>query len=843
MTVRGTKRCGALALALGIAAPAVHSQALRPARSAPENAAGAIVLPQFDAEADESEAPSPGLLGPAFREADFAPYFTSANGKAALALLQQGKAASALPLLSPFPKDAPTRWLRALALRAAQKPGDARKLFEQLMIAGGPLVDRATHLAGQCAHEAGDANAAELLLGQVSLRYVDADQALLERAHLQMKLRPAGPAAAKLVEETLAPIFDGRVRADVAQAHVVAGEAQQAAGNKEAARVHYRSAWIEHPLSAAGPGARSREGALGAGPPIPQDKLLHRAELLLDANRNREALDQLTRLKVPPLCNLGGCPGDRTPPAWLKAAVALFAPGALPAEHQPTAEDIARTPQSPADPLACRARLAQGRALRKMHEYVKARANLAPVILRCADPDLRARALYVLADSLGSKPEAGPLWEALGSRFPASSLADDALFNQAQVRRRAGEFAAQRALLDTLVNQFVGADTRPEALFHLFWSHRSEGNPRLGLPWLDQLAARPDPEGAHEERARYWRARTLLEAAPGESDTARAASIEAARADLLWLVTERPLTYHGLLARSRLAEFDAGAAARLEEAESKEVTEGLKASQKLPLHAGALGSDPHLLAAVELLRLGMKPEAARELSAVDRSPARAVQAASEEPLVLLADLLSRAGELRAAHQLVRTELRELLRRPTRPLGLRAAVLAYPLAFREEIVRVSKTAALPADLLQALMREESALDPKALSSVGALGLTQLMPATARMVAAKLKLKGWKTEQLLVPATNIRLGGTYLGELFGHFGHPAPTFASYNAGPGAVGGWMRARGTLPTDVWVEEIPFDETRGYVKRCLRSYAAYQYLYGTGRSRLPKVSQQMAVR
>ena len=829
MTVRCTKRWGALALALGIAAPSARAQALPPA--------------EVEAVEEEAEGPSPGLLGQAFREADLAPYFTSANAKSALALLQQGKAAKALPLLPPFPKDAPTRWLRALVLRAAQRPAEARKLFEQLMIAGGPLVDRATHLAGQSAHEAGDAPGAELLLGQVSLRYVDADQALLERARLQMKLRPAGPAMAKLVEETLAPIFDGRVRADVAQAHVAAGEAQQAAGNKEAARAHYRSAWVEHPLSAAGPGAHSREAALGAGPPIPQERLLRRAELLLDANRNREALDQLTRLKLTPLCSLGGCPGDKTPPAWLKAAVALFAPGALPAEHQPTAEDIAHAPQNPADALTCRARLAQGRALRKLHEYVKARANLAPVILRCADPDLRARALYVLADSLGSKPEAGPLWEALGSRFPGSSLADDALFNQAQVRRRAGEYAAQRALLEKLVNQFPTADTRPEALFHLYWSHRSEGNPRAGLAWLDLLAARPDPDGAHEERARYWRARTLLEPAPGESDAARAASVEAARADLLWLVAERPLTYHGLLARSRLAEFEPAAAARLEEAESRSVTEGLKAAAKLPLHAGALGSDPHLLAAVELLRLVMNPEAARELGAVDRSPARAAQAAGEEPLVLLADLLSRAGELRAAHQLVRTELRELLRRPARPQGLRAAVLAYPLAFRDEIVRVSKTAALPADLLQALMREESALDPKALSPVGALGLTQLMPATARMLAAKLKLKGWKTEQLLLPATNIRLGGTYLGELFGHFGHPAPTFASYNAGPGVVGGWMRARGTLPTDVWVEEIPFDETRGYVKRCLRSYAAYQYLYGTGRARLPKVSQQLAAR
>ena len=142
-----------------------------------------------------------------------------------------------------------------------------------------------------------------------------------------------------------------------------------------------------------------------------------------------------------------------------------------------------------------------------------------------------------------------------------------------------------------------------------------------------------------------------------------------------------------------------------------------------------------------------------------------------------------------------------------------------------------------------MREESALDPRALSTAGAIGLTQLMPSTAALVARQVGMRGFKTAQLAEPAVNIRLGGTYLGQQLRGLGHPAAAYAAYNAGPGAVGGWMRARGTLPMDVWVEEIPLDETRGYVKRCLRSFAAYQYLYGTGSARLPKVSQRLAAR
>ena len=262
-----------------------------------------------------------------------------------------------------------------------------------------------------------------------------------------------------------------------------------------------------------------------------------------------------------------------------------------------------------------------------------------------------------------------------------------------------------------------------------------------------------------------------------------------------------------------------------------------------PLHAGALARDPHLAAAIELLRLGLKAEASRELTAVDRAPARAAGEAGHESLTLIAALYARADDFRNAHALVRTDLRALLRRPASGLALRAASLAYPLAFREQITRVAQGASIPPDLLQALMREESALDPHALSATGALGLTQVMPATARMVAQKLRIRGFQTARLFEPDTNIRIGGTYLGELYAHFQHPALALASYNAGPGAVAGWVKARGGMPLDAFVEEIPLDETRGYVKRCLRSFAAYQFLYANGAARLPRVGEKLAVR
>src|SRR5260370_35598987 len=226
-------------------------------------------------------------LGPALGESQLAPYFQTPALKSALSELQAGRPESALAYLPARPPG-PARWLRALALKAAEQPRPARALFEQLAVGGGPLADRALCRAGICAADQGDGTAAERLLGQVSRSYVDADQALLERARQTMKLRVAGPAAAERVEEILLPIFAGEVRADVASAHLLAGDAQLAAGAKDTARAHYRAAWVEHALSPAAESARERERQLGPGTPVAPLLLVRRTERRLEAHRNHE---------------------------------------------------------------------------------------------------------------------------------------------------------------------------------------------------------------------------------------------------------------------------------------------------------------------------------------------------------------------------------------------------------------------------------------------------------------------------------------------------------------------------------------------------------------------------
>jgi hypothetical protein len=167
----------------------------------------------------------------AYGDAELASYFASPPLNQAAAELQAGNAARALKLIPARLMDFPARWLRAMALRAAGRAQAARAAFEELANRDGPLADRALHLAALSAIDAGDAAAADRLLAQIPARYVDADQALLERVRQLQKSQVAGPRLAERIEELLQPMFNGTVRGDVASAHLLAGDAQLAAGD------------------------------------------------------------------------------------------------------------------------------------------------------------------------------------------------------------------------------------------------------------------------------------------------------------------------------------------------------------------------------------------------------------------------------------------------------------------------------------------------------------------------------------------------------------------------------------------------------------------------------------
>jgi soluble lytic murein transglycosylase len=136
------------------------------------------------------------------------------------------------------------------------------------------------------------------------------------------------------------------------------------------------------------------------------------------------------------------------------------------------------------------------------------------------------------------------------------------------------------------------------------------------------------------------------------------------------------------------------------------------------------------------------------------------------------------------------------------------------------------APVDAELVYAVMREESGYRPKVVSLVGARGLLQIMPETGQRLASDLGIP-FEPDDLFDPEVNVRLGSYYLSELSRRFsGRDSAAIGSYNAGPEAVARWLDERGGLEDDEWVETIPYSQTRSYVKRVLRSQWAYRTLY-----------------
>lgn len=155
-------------------------------------------------------------------------------------------------------------------------------------------------------------------------------------------------------------------------------------------------------------------------------------------------------------------------------------------------------------------------------------------------------------------------------------------------------------------------------------------------------------------------------------------------------------------------------------------------------------------------------------------------------------------------------------------------LRFPLAYEDAIAKVSASTKLEPNFIYAIARQESAFSERARSSAGALGLMQLMPATARETALKTGIQH-REQYLLDPEYNINLGSHYMTELMQRFnGNRILAIAAYNAGPHRVNRWVAdIPENQPFDIWIETIPFKETRGYVQNVLAFSVIYAYRMG----------------
>ena len=331
-----------------------------------------------------------------------------------------------------------------------------------------------------------------------------------------------------------------------------------------------------------------------------------------------------------------------------------------------------------------------------------------------------------------------------------------------------------------------------DALWRVAWLLFDEKEYRAALAQFERLILlQKDPIEALAPR--YWAAKMKISLGRTEG------AIELER-----LAREYPLTYYGWRAKGS----GSGRAPPPTRQRS------LKISSKNNLNSLQIDR------ARVLLELGLTKEALDEISRARK------QARNLRDHISVSTLFAEANDFYRSHRTVVDSYAMVLGRGVIPDIKKMWFLGWPRPYRK-MESIGSDEKAPRALVFAVMREESGYRQSVISPVGARGLMQIMPDTGHRLARHAKRINFKTDDLFDPATNLDLGRRYLASLLRVFDNRnSAAIAAYNAGPEIVKRWLRTKPKTKDDLWVERIPYGETRKYVKRVLRSKYTYEAIY-----------------
>lgn len=359
---------------------------------------------------------------------------------------------------------------------------------------------------------------------------------------------------------------------------------------------------------------------------------------------------------------------------------------------------------------------------------------------------------------------------------------------------QAGETARHIALWtarDNLDGAYSLLENLPDAQQDdevLRWRARTSLRAENWLLLIADMAAMSAEERAAEEW-RYWRAIALE----------KVGQINASLSTLEQLAKER--SYYGFLA-----------ADRLQQAYAFDHSELVVDEASIDL----IGDRPDLVRARELFLVGLDGRGRSEWDAILRS-------FSPQEKLHAAVLADRWGwHSRAIATVASVGQYDDL------------TLRYPLPFKSEFERHAITANISTTWAYGIARSESLFMRDVRSSAGAIGLMQLMPSTGRSIARELKLPYSGLQTLTDPVANIRLGTAYLAKMANRYdGNLVAATAAYNAGPHRVDRWLPAEGSIDTRIWIENIPYNETRSYVRRVMAAEVIFHWRLNGSQRRL----------
>jgi soluble lytic murein transglycosylase len=439
--------------------------------------------------------------------------------------------------------------------------------------------------------------------------------------------------------------------------------------------------------------------------------------------------------------------------------------------------------------------------------------------------DLEIKSNYQAGRSyafIGEHDVAIKRYQAAQATDPKHSYADDALLREGEEWTALGDAEHTLAVLSALPTRFPDGDNVAEAMWRLGWlAWRDQKYDDAIKWWQKQIELVPRDDNYYGEgEPQYWLGRAyaaqkrLKEAIASWQDAVRIA----------------PAAYYALLALNRLRETDVAAYTAMTTEISADPKGFDPRAPAFTFRPRPEWSAPGFQRAMELLRLGLGAPAERELKKLGLvapgDKKRVDDPDRIEKLWAMAYLYDRAG--RYATSIWPTRWHILDYRKQWPVGPNRArwLIAYPKAYWELLTRHAAMNRVPIMMQIAIVREESGFDPLDESYANAIGLTQMIPPTAKDFAKGTGIAPTR-ENLRDPEKNVTIGGRFLAALYKQWdGFTLLVPPSYNAGPAGVRKMLRARGTWDADEFVEGIVDDQARNYTKRVLGSYFTYSWLY-----------------
>jgi soluble lytic murein transglycosylase len=440
-------------------------------------------------------------------------------------------------------------------------------------------------------------------------------------------------------------------------------------------------------------------------------------------------------------------------------------------------------------------------------QYHRRQSRSAEATLgRIEREELQPEALYYRAEAARRLRKRATYKERLDNVMeldPDGPWAEEALWSLARFNVVEDDMDEALSYYGRLAREFPEGKYYVQAMWRILWDQYRSGRYGPAAEGFDRTA-REHPEAEELSRFLYWGARAYQNA--GRFGRAE----DLYRQVLLGFKN----TYYGRKAAEHLAKL-------VGERKANAVTEAGR--DGIVLREGFhVVRKPTLRRIEQLMAVGLLKEAETEAE-------RAVQGERDDMafLAALAWIHYQQDDFREGIITVRRSFPFHAAATGDLLPKEIWEVLYPLKYWDSIEKYSADHDVDPYVVAALIRQESTFNPKVRSPAGARGLMQIMPYTGRILARQHSRR-YRTQDLYNPEINIRYGTHYLKEVLDRFdGRLDYALASYNAGPHRVRAWTGMNLTLDSEEFIEEIPFTETRNYVKLVLRNEMLYRRLYG----------------